>query len=149
MPLKNIKLDPLNPRIQHAVKQKVKDRQITQEELRKLILDQPGVSELFRSIRDNGGLMDPIHVRPDGSIIEGNCRVASYLKLHLIDKDDPRWQTIPAIFVPNITPRQVAVLQGQYHVAGKNKWLAYEKAGHLHFMNATLGMDEKAIALAV
>ncbi|MCU1323841.1 MAG: hypothetical protein JWM43_3490 [Acidobacteriaceae bacterium] len=147
MPLKAVKLDPHNPRIQHAVKQKFQNREVTQDELRKLILDQPGVSDLFRSIRDNGGISDPIHVRPDGSIIEGNCRVASYLKLNSIDKDNPRWQAIPAIFVPNITPRQAAVLQGQFHVAGKNKWAAYEKAGHMHSMKHTLDMDEKAIGV--
>jgi hypothetical protein len=149
MPLEAVKLDPHNPRIQHAVKQKFPNREITQEELRKLILDQPGVSDLFRSIRDNGGISDPIHVRPDGSIIEGNCRVASYLKLNSISKNDPRWQTIPAIFVSSITSRQAAVLQGQFHVAGKNKWSAYEKAGHLHFMKNTLHMDEKAIAVTM
>jgi hypothetical protein len=149
LPLEAVKLDPHNPRIQHAVKQKFPNREITQEELRKLILDQPGVSDLFRSIRDNGGINDPIHVRPDGSIIEGNCRVASYLKLNSIDKKNPRWQAIPAIFVPSITPRQAAVLQGQFHVAGKNKWSAYEKAGHLHFMKNTLEMDEKAIAVTM
>ena len=146
MPLAVVKLDPHNPRIHHAVKKKFPNGQITQEELRKLILEQSGVSDLFRSIRDNGGISDAIHVRPDGSIIEGNCRVACYLKLNSIDKSDARWQAIPAIFVPNITPRQAAVLQGQFHVAGKNKWAAYEKAGHLHFMKNTLHMDEKDIA---
>ena len=148
IPLDQIQLDPLNPRIQHAVRQKFPDGKITQEELQKLILDQPGVSDLFRSIRDNGGINDPIHVRPDGSIIEGNCRVASYQKLHSINKPkgNLRWDVIPAIFIPDITPRQVAVLQGQFHLAGKNKWAAYEKAGHLHYMKHTLGMQEKDIA---
>jgi hypothetical protein len=146
MPLDDVRLDPSNPRIQHAVKQISKNGTISQEDLRKLILDLPGVPELFKSIRDNGGLLEPIYVRPDGRIIEGNCRAASYLKLHGIDKKNSRWQTISAVFVPDISDRQVAILQGQYHVAGKNKWLAYEKAGHLHIMNTQLGMDEKAIA---
>src|SRR5207247_1236834 len=115
----------------------------------KLILERPGVPELFKSIRDNGGLLEPIYVRPDGRIIEGNCRAASYMKLHGINEKEKRWQTIRAVFVPNITDRQVAILQGQYHIAGKNKWLAYEKAGHLHSMRAQLGMDEKTIARAL
>jgi hypothetical protein len=68
------------------------------------------------------------------------------LKLHGINSKDTRWQTIPAVFVPEISDRQVAILQGQYHVAGKNKWLAYEKAGHLHTMHTHLKMDERAIA---
>lgn len=146
MPLEDVRLDSRNPRIQHAVKKVSKNGNISQDDLRKLILELPGVPELFKSIRDNGGLQESIYVRPDGRIIEGNCRAASYLKLHGINKDDKRWQTIPAVFVPHISDRQVAILQGQYHVAGKNKWQAYEKAGHLHTMRDQLGMDEKAIA---
>jgi hypothetical protein len=146
MRLEDVRLDPSNPRIQHAVKKNSNNGTISQEELRKLILDLPGVSDLFKSIRDNGGLLESIYVRPDGRIIEGNCRAASYQKLHGINKQDQRWQTIPAVFVPKISARQVAILQGQYHVAGKNKWQAYEKAGHLHTMRTQLGMDEKAIA---
>jgi hypothetical protein len=151
MDLKDVRLDPNNPRIQHAVKQKSHGRTLSQQELRDLIIDIPGVSELFKSIRDNEGLLEPIYVRPDGHIIEGNCRAACYLKLHDIASrnKDSRWQKIPAVFVPKISDRQVAVLQGHYHVAGKNKWLAYEKAGHLHMMNTTLKMDEKAIAKAL
>ncbi len=149
IPLDDVRLDPSNPRIQHAVKQVHKNGNIGQDDLRKLILERPGVSELFKSIRDNGGLLDPIFVRPDGRIIEGNCRAASYMKLNGIDKKDKRWQTIRAVSVPNITDRQVAILQGQYHVAGKNKWLAYEKAGHLHTMKTRLGMDEKTIARTI
>jgi hypothetical protein len=151
MELDDVRLDPNNPRIQHAVKQKSNGRTLSQQELRDLILDLPGVSELFKSIRDNEGLLEPIYVRPDGNIIEGNCRAACYLKLHSIASrtKDNRWQKIPAVFVPKISDRQVAVLQGHYHVAGKNKWLAYEKAGHLHMMYTTLKMDEKAIAKAL
>lgn len=145
IPLDEVQLDPSNPRIQHAVKQFAKNGKITQEDLRKIILGQPGVDALFKSIRDNGGLIDPIYVRPDGRVIEGNCRAASYLKLHGINKNDRRWQTIQAVLVANISERHVAILQGQYHVVGKNKWLAYEKAGHLHYMRTKLQMEPKEI----
>jgi hypothetical protein len=149
MPLDDVQLDPSNPRIQHAVRRASKNGTISQEDLRNLILDRPGVPELFKSIRDNGGLHDPIFVRPDGRIIEGNCRAASYMKLRGIYPNESRWQTISAVFVPDISDRQVAILQGYYHVAGKNKWDAYEKIGHLHHMRTILGMDDKAIAQAV
>jgi hypothetical protein len=146
MSVTDVQLDPGNPRIQHAVRQINNNGNISQDDLRKLILDLPGVNELFKSIRDNGGLLEPIYVRPDGRIIEGNCRAACYLRLNEIHSKDDRWQTIYACLVPEISDREVAILQGYYHVAGKNKWLAYEKAGHLHTMYTKLGMDEKAIA---
>jgi hypothetical protein len=145
-----IVLDPDNPRIQHAVRQKRNGGPpLSQGDLRDLILEQPGVSDLFKTIRDNGGLIEPIHIRPDGRIIEGNCRAASTMRLHGTNKADARWSSIPVYLVPKITDRQVAVLQGQFHVAGKNKWRAYEKAGHLHTMHTDLKMSVAAIARAL
>lgn len=149
IPLSDIRLDPANPRIQHAVKQRAKNGPLTQDQICSLVLEQPGVSDLFKTIRDNGGLIEPIYVRPDGRVIEGNCRVASFLRLNKVNKNDKRWQEIPAFLVSNITERQVAVLQGNFHVAGKNKWRAYEKAGHLHTMHSKLKMTDKTIANAL
>lgn len=145
MPLDQIHLDPSNPRIQHAVKQRGKSGVLSQDELCTLILEQPGVSDLFKTIRDNGGLIEPIYVRSDGRVIEGNCRAASFLRLRKTTPTDKRWHAIKAFVAPSITERQVSVLQGHFHVAGKNKWRAYEKAGHLHTMHTKLGMDAKAI----
>jgi hypothetical protein len=80
-------------------------------------------------------------------VAEGNCRVACYLKLNKAQPRDERWQTIPALRLPTtITERQVAMLQGQCHVAGKNKWRAYEKAGHIYTMSKTLNIDSQSIA---
>lgn len=147
MAIDDIILDPDNPRIRHAVRQKTNGgAPLTQEQLRDLILDQPGVSDTFKLIRDHGGLIEPIHVRPDGRVIEGNCRAASTMRLHNANKTDPRWQSVPVYLVPTITDRQVAVLQGHFHVVGKNKWRAYEKAGHLHAMHTDLKMSVAAIA---
>jgi hypothetical protein len=36
--------------------------------------------------------------------------------LNEIKKSDQRWHSIPAVFVPKISDRQVAILQGQYHL---------------------------------
>jgi hypothetical protein len=150
MPIDAISLDPDNSRIQQAVRQKTNGGgALTQEGLRDLILDLPGVSDLFKAIRDNRGLMEPIHVRADGRVIEGNCRAASYMRLRRTNKSDQRWEHIPVLVIPKITERQVAVLQGQFHVAGKNKWDAYEKAGHLYLMRTELKMEPKAIAKAL
>jgi hypothetical protein len=144
--LDKVQLDPDNPRIQDAVKQKYRHVKISQPQLQALIMEQPGVSDLFVAIRDNGGLQEPIYVRPDGRVIEGNCRAACYLKLKAVPGSVKKWNLIPAAIVPNITERQVAILQGQQHVAGKNKWRAYEKVGHLYRMHHHLNMDPAEIA---
>lgn len=150
LPLSDVHLDLSNPRIQYLLKQRAKNSKPTQEELSKLIHDNvPGAPALFASIRDNQGLREPIHVRPDGRVIEGNCRVAAYMRLLAIDRKhgvtDSRWSQIAAFVVPNISERQVAAFQGGVHVAGKNPWRAYEKAGHVYAMHTTHGMDPKTI----
>lgn len=149
LPIKDIVLDPDNPRIQHAVRRKFNNSAVKQEDLLNLIYEQHGVPDLMVAIRDNGGLTDPIYVRPDGRVIEGNCRAVCFLKLAKAKSQDPAWKSIPAFVIPHITERQVAILQGSQHVAGKNKWRAYEKIGHLHTMHTKLGMSPEEIAKAL
>ena len=127
MPLDQVELDLSNPRIQYLLKQNTKKGKLTQDELAQLIRDNvPGASGLFASIRDNGGLLEPILVRPDGRVIEGNCRLACYMRLLAIEKKrgstGSPWSEIPAFVIPSISERQVAAFQGRVHVAGKNPW---------------------------
>ena len=150
LPLTNVQLDLANPRIQYLLKQSRTNGKLSQQELAKLIYDQiPGAPSLFTSIRDNRGLLEPILVRPDGRVIEGNCRLACYMRLLATDEKrgatDSIWTEIPAFVVPQISERQVAAFQGRIHVAGKNPWRAYEKAGHIYVMHKTHRMDPKAI----
>jgi hypothetical protein len=60
---------------------------------------------------------------------------------------DARWAKIPAAILPkDTTERQIAVLQGMYHVNGKIQWRAYLQAAHLHDMRVRLSMKPAAIA---
>jgi len=148
IPLDKVRLDPDNPRTRQQLG-KV-DGNISQDELQKLILDISGVSTLFRAIRENKGLHEPIYVRANGLVVEGNCRTAIYRKLREAQKKEACWQTIPALRLPaNITERQVAVLQGFLHVAGKITWRAHEQAGHLYHMHTALKMKPAEIAAAI
>jgi hypothetical protein len=150
VPLKDVRLDPSNPRIQHAVRQKFNGKTPTQKELVELIYSTSGVPDLFKSIRDSGGLQDPIHILANGTVAEGNCRAACFMRLADLQTADARWKAIQCIRLPpTVTPRQVSVLQAQFHVAGKIKWRAAEKAGHIHSMHKHLNMDAKAIASAM
>ena len=61
--------------------------------------------------------------------------------------DDPRWKTIPARVLPaDITDRQIAILLGELHVGGKNKWSAFEKAGHIYELATRHGLLQDEIA---
>lgn len=148
IPLQDVSLDPENSRIRHIVsQQKHANQPLSNDELRKIIWELPGVQELFVNVRDNRGLIEPIYVCANGRVIEGNCRVAVYLRLHDLLGDDKRWQSIPAYRFPeDVTERQLAVFQGQFHVAGKTQWRAYEQAGHVRYMHVELKMSAKDIA---
>ncbi|HTE39636.1 MAG TPA: hypothetical protein VK629_02330 [Steroidobacteraceae bacterium] len=151
IPLDDVKLDHDNPRIRENLKKRNgKSGIATQKDLQKMILELPGVSSLQRSIRDNKGLHERIYVRDDGVVAEGNCRTAVYLWLRETQKKEQCWKTIPAYRLPaNITPRQIAVLQGHMHVAGKITWRKHEQAGHLHYMHTKLAMQPMEIATAM
>jgi hypothetical protein len=150
LPLSQVLLDAANPRIQHLLKRGSNNGAPTQQELATLIRKEvAGADPLFAAIRDNRGLQEAIVVRPDGRVIEGNCRVACYMRLLEIDQKnnvaDTPWKTIPALVVREISERQVAAYQGGAHVAGKNPWRAYEKAGHIYTMYTAHRMDAKTI----
>jgi hypothetical protein len=145
-PTTDIRLDPENPRIQHLVRQKFKGAVPTQQQLRALIMEQPHVNELFKDIRDNKGILDRVLIRADGRLIEGNCRAACYMTLADAFKTAQEWQSIPADVLPDVTPVEIAILQGHHHVGGKTRWPTYEKAGHIYYMNNKLGMSVKNIA---
>jgi hypothetical protein len=148
--LNQVKLDPDNPRIREQLRQAGINGKAKPAQLRKLILEISGVSNLLRSIRENKGLHDPIYIRKDGRVAEGNCRTAIYQFLHEAKPNEKCWQTIPAWRLPaTVTERQIAVLQGHWHVAGKITWRAHEQAGHLHHMHNVLGMKPGEIAAAM
>jgi len=143
--IERVELDARNPRINYQRVQK-DGRAAKPEELRDFVLDLPGVSDLFKGIRDNGGLMDPIIMHGD-RVVEGNCRAAIFMKLHKLKPQDRRWARIPAEILPKgTTEREIAVLQGMYHVNGKIQWRAYLQAAHLHDMKVRLKMSPAVIA---
>src|SRR5581483_2426214 len=85
---------------------------------------------LVPSIRNNGGLIEPILVRGK-VVLEGNSRLAAYRVLSQSDPD--KWKYIRAKLLPeDVTDSQVFSLLGEYHMVGKKDWLPYEQAGYLY-----------------
>jgi hypothetical protein len=118
-----------------------------QRKLAETLWSDPEVHDLYHAVRENGGLIERIIIRSNYVVAEGNCRTVVYQKLRENFPDDPRWQTIPSRVLPaDITDRQIAVLLGELHVGGKNKWSAFEKAGHIHELAARHGLVQDEIA---
>lgn len=148
LPLSAVKLDPANPRVANTVAvSSFGSGDEQQRRLADLLWADADVRSLYQSVQANHGLIERIIVRHDGVIAEGNCRTVVYNKLAANAPDDPNWQRIPARVLPeDITERQVSILLGELHVGGKNKWSAFEKAGHIHKMSTEFGLTQEEIA---
>jgi hypothetical protein len=148
IPLDDVLLDPTNPRVANTIAAGHHgDGEAMQAALRNILWSDSDVHDLYRSVHSNRGLIERIIVRSNLVVAEGNCRTVVYRKLRENFPDDPAWRTIPARVLPqDISDRQVAILLGELHVGGKNKWSAFEKAGHIHQLYMKFGMVQEEIA---
>jgi len=148
LPLDSVLLDPTNPRVANTVAVgNFGSGEALQQGLRDLLWQDPDVQNLYRSVLENKGLVERIIVRSNFVVAEGNCRTVVYRKLRENFRQSPLWKTIPARVLPaDITDRQVAILLGELHVGGKNKWTAFEKAGHIHKLFSQFGITQDEIA---
>ncbi len=148
IPIENIELDSTNPRLANTVALNDLDEgPAMQRHLEDILWSDPDVRQLYQSIKENNGLVERIIVRAGGVVAEGNCRTVVYRKLHATFPNDPTWRRIPARVLPdNITQKQVAILLGELHVGGKNEWIPFEKAGHIHTLFTKHGLTQDEIA---
>jgi hypothetical protein len=148
VPLDRVVLDRENPRLANTVAMASSaSGEDVQRKLADTLWADPDVHTLYHAVKDNGGLIERIIVRSNFVVAEGNCRTVVYRKLREKFPADPRWQTIPARVLPaDITDRQIAILLGELHVGGKNKWSAFEKAGHIHELAMRHGLVQDEIA---
>ncbi len=118
-----------------------------QAELERILWEDSDVRDLYRQVLINKGLIERIIVRQDGRVIEGNCRTVVYRRLHKAQPGESLWKSIPARVLPDdIAERDVAILLGEMHVAGKNTWSAFEKAGHIYRMHRDFSLAQDEIA---
>ncbi len=148
LPLDSVLLDSTNPRVANTVAVgSFGSGEQLQQGLRDLLWQDPDVHNLYRSVLENKGLVERIIVRSNLVVAEGNCRTVVYRKLRENFPQSPLWKSIPARVLPaHITDRQVAILLGELHVGGKNKWSPFEKAGHIHKLFTQFGITQDEIA---
>src|SRR5579862_6223395 len=75
-----LKFDPTNPRVAFRLKSSG-EKNPSQDFLRDLLWEDDDVKALKNSIELYGGLIEAIIVTNDGTVLEGNCRLACLLKL--------------------------------------------------------------------
>lgn len=136
IPLADLELDKKNPRIQYYLDSRLND-DVSQDEIKLALAEGNEQYEKLKSnIEENGGIVNPIWVVPDGTryrVIEGNTRVLVYMELSEKYVNDEKWQLITAYVLPIAVERyKINFIRLEAHLFGTTPWDAYEKARELH-----------------
>lgn len=133
---------PENPRIYSIVCSG--DKNPSQDEIHKRLSEMSHVKLLIQSIKNHGGLIEPLIVRSN-IVLEGNSRLSAYKTL--ANKDPVKWGKVRCKVLPDDTPDDlIFTLLGEYHLKGKKDWAPYEQAGYLYRRFMHHGVQKQQIA---
>jgi hypothetical protein len=141
----SVTLDPANPRIGFSM------QQLTAAERNEgactlLLTSQEDTEALRRSIIASCGVQEPIYVRADGRVAEGNRRVVALRAALEEFPNDPRFEKMPAWLIPEDTPEPVIQdLLNEVHLGSVRGWAPYERALQMAGLVAS-GLIEEEIA---
>ncbi len=123
-----IKLDPTNPRIRFAMEQ-LSEPERNEDACSLVLIAQEETEALKVSIVRSGGVQEPIYVRHDGRVAEGNRRVVAMRMAQDENPKDKRFATLPAWRIPESTPEElIQDLLNEIHIGSVRGWAPYEKA---------------------
>jgi hypothetical protein len=123
-----VRLDPTNPRIGFSMKQ-LPPEEATDAACTLLLTSQEETEELRRSIILSGGVQEPIYLRHDMSVAEGNRRVVAMRAAKEEQADNPNLQRMPAWLIARDTPEDIIQdLLNEIHLGSVRGWAPYEKA---------------------
>lgn len=141
----SIILDHTNPRVGFSMRQLPAEER-SDEACTVLLTSQEETDALKRSIIRSGGVQEPIYVRFDRRVAEGNRRVVALRAAKEEYPEDVRFATLPAWIIPDETPEAVVRdLLNEIHVGAVRGWAPYEKALQLRALVAG-GLLEDEIA---
>jgi hypothetical protein len=111
-----------------------------------LLTSQEEIEELKRSIVLSGGVQEPIYLRQNLVVAEGNRRVVALRLLKEERPDDARFRTLPAWLISDDTPETVVQnLLNEIHIGSVRGWAPYEKALQLRAL-VSGGLIEDEVA---
>jgi hypothetical protein len=123
-----VRLDPSNPRIGFSMRQLREDER-NEAACVLLLTSQEETEALRRSIVLSNGVQEPIYVRADGRVAEGNRRVVALRAAQEDFPGDPRFLRMPAWLIPAETPEHVVQdLLNEIHLGSVRGWAPYERA---------------------
>ncbi|MCU1323839.1 MAG: hypothetical protein JWM43_3488 [Acidobacteriaceae bacterium] len=121
-------LDPQNPRIGFSMRQ-LSEFERSDSACALLLISQEETEALKRSIIASKGVQEPIFVRADGRVAEGNRRVVAMRAAQEEFPNDENFSRMPAWAIPPSTPEQVIQdLLNEVHLGAVRGWAPYERA---------------------
>ncbi len=124
----DVKLDPTNPRVGFSMRQLAEDER-NEGACVLLLTSQEDTEALRRSIVASNGVQEPIYLRSDGRVAEGNRRVVAMRAAQEEFPGDSRFLKMPAWLIPEQTPEHVIQdLLNEVHLGSVRGWAPYERA---------------------
>ena len=142
---KSVTLDSANPRIGFSMQQ-LSAAERNEGACTLLLTSQEDTEALRRSIIASRGVQEPIYVRADGRVAEGNRRVVALRAALEEFPSDPHFDKMPAWLIPEDTPEHVIQdLLNEVHLGSVRGWAPYERALQMASLVAS-GLIEEEIA---
>jgi hypothetical protein len=124
----SVKLDPTNPRVGFSMRQ-LAEAERNEGACALLLTSQEDTEALRRSIVASKGVQEPIYVRADGRVAEGNRRVVALRAAQEEFPDDECFSKMPAWLIPEDTPEHIVQdLLNEIHLGSVRGWAPYERA---------------------
>lgn len=121
-------LDSTNPRVGFSMRQ-LEDQNHSDAACTLLLTSQEDTEGLKRSIILSGGVQEPIYLRHDRTVAEGNRRVVALRAAKEEHPNNLAFRTMPAWIIPEGTPEEtVQDLLNEIHLGSVRGWAPYEKA---------------------
>ena len=140
-----VQLDPTNPRIGFSMKQ-LGPEEAGDAACTLLLTSQEDTEALKRSIMLSGGVQEPIYLRHDMSVAEGNRRVVAMRAAKEEQQDNPNLRRMPAWLIAKDTPEDVIQdLLNEIHLGSVRGWAPYEKALQMRALTKS-GLIEAEVA---
>lgn len=123
-----VSLDVTNPRLGFSMRQ-LDDLDRNDAACVLLLTSQEETEALKDSIKLSGGIQEPIYLRADHTVAEGNRRVVALRSAIEDEPEHPGFRTMPAWRFPEGTPEPVIQdLLNEIHLGAVRGWAPYEKA---------------------
>jgi hypothetical protein len=131
--IEDLSLDPYNPRIRFQFQHGNRKPPEGPDELFKIVREQSGFDHLQKQIRKQKGIHDPLIVRHDGRVVEGNTRFAVICLLAKQAQQPQLWQSVPVMRLnKDVSEKTIQLLMADYHIAGKTTWRPAAQADQIY-----------------